>query len=446
MLGSSRRVTYIDNVGPAPGQTAARHLVMPAPAIEHPAITTRQAESLSAMLAAILPANRFYARKFGDVKQTGRLAELPFTTKAEIVADQEEHPPYGSNLTEPVDRYTRLHQTSGTSTGRPMRWLDTPRSWEWMLECWKHKFAFMRLADDERFFFPFSFGPFLGFWTGFEAAARAGYLCLPGGGMSTAARLRFLLEHQATVVCATPTYALHLAEAARQEGLDLAGSPVRVVIVAGEPGGGIPATRQAIEAAWGARVFDHYGMTEIGPVGIECHENPGGLHLVSEACIAEVIDPSTGESLPSDTPGELVLTNLGRWGSPLIRYRTGDLVRIDSRPCPCGRPDIRLIGGILGRTDDMVYLRGNNIYPAAIEGVIRRFPGVAEFRVTIDRSEALAGLRIEVEPHPAADGQQLAKQVARAIRDELMVRPEVTSVPPGTLPRFEMKAKRIVKS
>jgi len=408
-------------------------------------ITPRQADTLTAMLAAILPANRFYARKYAGVVAQGgkapRLGELPFTTKAEIVADQEAHPPYGSNLTEPVGHYTRLHQTSGTSTGRPLRWLDTPQSWEWMLECWRHKFAFMRLAADERFFFPFSFGPFLGFWTGFEAAARAGYLCLPGGGMSTAARLRFLLEHRATVVCATPTYALHLAEAARQEGLDIAGSSVRVLIVAGEPGGGIPATRRAIEAAWGARVFDHYGMTEIGPVGIECRENPGGLHLVSEACIAEVIDAQSGESLPPDTPGELVLTNLGRWGSPLIRYRTGDLVRIDPRPCPCGRPDIRLIGGILGRTDDMVYLRGNNLYPAAIEGVIRSFPGVAEFRVTIDRGGPLVALRIEIEDNPTGS---LTDRVARAIRDELMVRPEVTSVPAGTLPRFEMKAKRII--
>jgi phenylacetate-CoA ligase len=416
-------------------------------ATDFPAITPRQAERLAAMFSAILPVNRFYAKKLAGFKSPGgqapRLAELPFTTKAEIVADQEEHPPYGSNLTESVERYTRLHQTSGTSTGRPLRWLDTPRSWEWMLECWRHKFAFMRLAADERFFFPFSFGPFLGFWTGFEAAARAGYLCLPGGGMSTAARLRFLLEHQATVVCATPTYALHLAEAARQEGLDLAGSSVRVLIVAGEPGGGIPATRKAIETAWGARVFDHYGMTEIGPVGIECRENPGGLHLVSEACVAEVIDPQSGESLPPDLPGELVLTNLGRWGSPLIRYRTGDLVRIDPNPCPCGRPDIRLIGGILGRTDDMVYLRGNNLYPAAIEGVIRRFPEVVEFRVTIDRSEALAGLRIEIEPRADAPAS-VTERVARAIRDELMVRPEVTSVSPGTLPRFEMKAKRTI--
>src|SRR5262245_2295941 len=182
-------------------------------------------------------------------------------------------------------------------------------------------------------------------------------------------------------------------------------------------------------------------MTEIGPVGIECRENPGGLHLVSEACIAEVFDPQSGETLPADPPGELVLTNLGRWGSPLLRYRTGDLVRIDPNPCPCRRPDIRLIGGVLGRTDDMVYLRGNNLYPAAIEGVIRRFPGVAEFRVTIDRSEPLVALRIEIKYNPSGS---LTERVARAIRDELMIRPEVKSVPPGTLPRFEMKAKRIV--
>jgi phenylacetate-CoA ligase len=406
------------------------------------------ADRLAAMLAAVLPANRFYARKFAGVVRPGgplpALADLPFTTKAELAADQEAHPPYGSALTYPVDRYTRLHQTSGTTTGRPLRWLDTPESWEWMLGCWRHKFAFMRLGPGERFFFPFSFGPFLGFWTGFEAAARAGYLCLPGGGMSSAARVRFLAEHRATAVCATPTYALHLAEVARQEGVDLAGSAVGAIIVAGEPGGGIPATRRAIEAAWGARLIDHYGMTEVGPVGVECWENPGGIHLLTEACVAEVIDPQTERPVPPGAPGELVLTNLGRWGSPLIRYRTGDLVRVDPHPCPCGRPDVRLDGGVLGRTDDMIHLRGNNLYPAAIEAVVRRFAEVAEYRVTVDRSGPLPALRIEVEPHPPADGPALADRVARAVRDDLFVRPEVASVPPGTLPRFEMKAKRVI--
>src|SRR5262249_16838586 len=162
-------------------------------------------------------------------------------------------------LTYPLARYCRLHQTSGTS-GRPLRWLDTAESWDWLLDCWDAFYRIVGLWPDDRLFFAFSFGPFLGFWTAFEAAARRGPPCLPGGGMSSVARLRFLLDHEVSVVHCTPTYALRLAEVAREEGIDLAAAPVRMLIVAGEPGGSIPATRGQIEAAWGAHVFDHNGL------------------------------------------------------------------------------------------------------------------------------------------------------------------------------------------
>src|SRR5262249_54781908 len=216
---------------------------------------------------------------------------------------------------------------------------------------------------------------FLGFWTAFDAAADLGFFCMPSGGMSSSARLRFLLDNRATVIFCTPTYALRLAEVAAAEGIDLRQSEVRIIMVAGEPGGSIPATRQRIETTWGARVFDHYGMTEIGPLGIECEDNPAGLHLLESECIVEVIE-SDAPSSPTPPPrsggegrkmGELVITNLGRWGSPVLRYRTGDLVRIDPKPCPCGRQLVRLEGGILGRADDMIHLRGNNVYPSALE-------------------------------------------------------------------------------
>jgi phenylacetate-CoA ligase len=263
--------------------------------------------------------------------------------------------------------------------------------------------------------------------------------------MSSVARLRFLLEHQVTVLFCTPTYALRLAEVARQHGLDLPSSAVKAVIVAGEPGGGIPGTRGQIESGWGARVFDHSGMTEIGSLGIECPENPAGLHLLETECLAEVIDPATSEPLAPGSTGELVLTNLGRWGSPLLRYRTGDLVRVGPRPCPCGRTWIRLEGGILGRTDDMIYLRGNNLYPSALEAVIRRFPEVVEYRVHVEQAKSMPVLRIEVEPLPTASANGLAERISRMVRDELLFRAEVMTVPTGTLPRFEMKARRIVQ-
>jgi phenylacetate-CoA ligase len=415
--------------------------------LDRPALLQLQANRLRALLSTVLPDNAFYARKFAaaglppeQVQTPADLASLPFTTKAELLADQAEHPPYGSIHALPRDRYSRLHQTSGTS-GRPLRWLDTQESWSRLLGCWDVFFRIAELRPDDRLFFPFSFGPFLGFWTAFEAATRQGRLSLSGGGMSSGARLRFLLDNEATIVLCTPTYALHLAEVAESEGIDLAASSVRALIVAGEPGGSIAATRTRIEGAWGARLFDHCGMTETGPTGIECRNNPAGVHLLESEYVVEVLDPATGRPVPDGVIGELVLTNLHRPCSPLLRYRTGDLVRVDPRPCPCGRSFVRLEGGILGRTDDMIHLRGNNFHPSALEAVIRRFAEVAEYRVEVDQTGPLAELRVEVEP--LASHNDVAERVGRAIRDELLFRAEVVAVPQGSLPRFEMKSHRI---
>ena len=253
-----------------------------------------------------------------------------------------------------------------------------------------------------------------------------------------------LLEHRCSVLFATPTYALHLAEVAAKEGLDAAGTPVRAVVVAGEPGGNIPATRDRIEAAWGARVFDHYGMTEVGPVAVEAADRPREMYLLEREYLAEVVRPDTGMPVAAGEVGELVLTNLGRLGSPVIRYRTGDLVRLAASPDPSGRSWRRLEGGILGRADDMIHVRGNNLYPSAIEAIVRRFPEVAEYRLYVDQSNPLADLRLEVEP-ARGDGRLLAENIARAVRDELLFRVEVIPAPPGTLPRYELKARRIVR-
>jgi phenylacetate-CoA ligase len=392
---------------------------------------------LAELLRTILPSHRFYARKFAGLPLDD-WTQLPFTTKDELLTDQAANPPYGDLLTYPLERYTRLHQTSG-SRGVPLRWLDTPESWERMLGSWRTIFDMIGVTPADRLFFAFSFGPFLGFWTAFEAANSIGCLCLPAGGLSSGARLRMLLDNRATVLLCTPTYALHLAQAAQEQGIRLEG--VRSIIVAGEPGGSIPTTRARIEGAWNARVFDHSGMTEIGPYAIECPSNAGGLHILEEDYVAEVIDQA-GATVDGGDVGELVLTNLGRVGSPLLRYRTGDLVRIDPRPCPCGSKWMRLAGGILGRTDDMIVVRGNNLYLGALENVLRRFSEVVEYRATIDRRPALAEMRIEVEPAAGA-GADLLGRIAAAIRDELMFRAEVTQAAPGSLPRFEMKAQRI---
>jgi phenylacetate-CoA ligase len=414
-------------------------------------LATVQANRLSVLLREVLPHNRFYAAKFAAAGLDPTTLDpvrvwpaVPFTTKTELLDDQERHPPYGSFHTYPLAHYRRLHQTSGTTSGRPLRFLDTAESWEWMLDNWLALFRIAGVRADDRLFFPFSFGPFIGFWTAFEAAQRLRCLCLSGGGMSSAARLGFLLDNAATVVMCTPTYALRLAEVARAEGIDLTGSPVRALVVAGEPGGSVPGTRGRIEAEWGARVFDHGGMTECGPVSIECVAAPGGLHLLETECVAEVLDPG-GRSVADGTPGELVLTTLGRHGSPIVRYRTGDLVCVDPRPCPCGRALRRLDGGIRGRVDDMITIRGNNVHPAALEGVLHRMGDLAEYRIEVDETGTLPVLRIDVEPAEAGAAHVVAARVERVVRDTFLFRAEVRVVPAGTLPRFEMKARRLVR-
>jgi len=399
------------------------------------------------LLREVLVTNTFYRRKLAGLffdAANDPLCRLPLTTRAEIQQDQLEHPPYGTNLTYPLARYVRLHQTSG-STATPLRWLDTADSWAWFKTCWKALYRAAGLKREDRLVFPFSFGPFIGFWGGFEAAAELGNLVLAAGGMTTSARLRYLLENEATVVCCTPTYALRLAEVAEAEGLRLAESLVRALIVAGEPGGNIPAVRSRIESSWGARVFDHSGMTEMGAYGFECAEAPGGMHVLETEFIAEVIDPVTTAPLADGQEGELVLTNLGRWGSPLIRYRTGDEVRLIRNRCACGRWFARLENGILGRVDDMLVIRGNNVFPSAVEGVIREFREVREFNFVIDRARSLAELEIRVEPITGVEAADLAERIEDRVRDRLHFRPRVTIVPRGALPRFEMKARRVVR-
>jgi phenylacetate-CoA ligase len=443
----------------APIATPASPALTPDEPLDAAALSRLQRAKLAAMLHEILPRNAFYQRKFAGVDfepHRDPLHKLPLTTRAELEQAQLEQPPYGTNLTYPLEHYCRYHQTSG-SGGRPLRWLDTAAGWAWVRTCWERIFRAGGATSADRAVFAFSFGPFLGFWAAFDAAHSLGMLALPAGGLSTTARLRMILDNAATIVCCTPTYALHMAEVAAQERIELAGSAVRRIFVAGEPGGSIPAVRSRIESAWGARVYDHSGMTEMGPVAFECDPSPGGLHVNEPEYIAEVIDPDTlqprAEASASDggATGELVLTNLGRWGSPLIRYRTGDQVRLvrAKRPCACGRWFARLEGGILGRIDDMFIVRGNNVFPTAVEAVIRRFPEVAEFRLTVTEGGGLTQVRLEIEPGPgpgpSADGATLANRVAGAVQQSLSFRADVVTVPPGTLPRFELKAKRFVR-
>ena len=373
---------------------------------------------------------------------------MPFTFKAELVEDQTAHPPYGTNLTFPLQQYTRFSQTSAT-TCTPLRWLDTAESWEWMLDNWRSVYQVCDVGPADRILFAFSFGPFLGFWTAFESAARLGCLCFSGGGLRSEARLQTIIDNEVNVLCSTPTYAIRLAEVAAERRIELERTKVKTIVTAGEPGGSIPSTRSRIQGLWnGARVVDHHGMTEVGPVSFECPERHGVLHVMESAYIAEVIDPDSGQAVEAGKIGELVLTTLGRTGSPLLRYRTGDMVQIASKTlCTCGRPDLALEGGILGRTDDMVIVRGVNLFPSVFEDVVRAVNGVAEYRVEIRNESALSEVKVQVEPLPGFSAEEtLAGELEAKLRTAFALRIPVSIVPRGTLPRFEMKAKRWIRS
>lgn len=397
------------------------------------------------MLAPVLRTNAFYQQKLteagvthpNDVQTLADYQQLPFTTKEELSTDQVSHPPYGTNLTFPLAQYTCLHRTSGT-IGSPLRWLDTAESWDWWGKCWGEIYRAAGVTSADRFMIAFSFGPFIGFWSAYHGAQQLGALTIPNGGMTSAQRIRAILSNDVTVLVCTPTYALRLAEVAEQAGIALSReSQVRVTIHAGEPGASLPATKQRIETRWGARAYDHAGATEVGAWGVMC-KSQAGVHLNENEFICEVFDPETGNPAPA---GELVITNLGRIGMPVIRYRTGDYVKLKSTRCECGSENRVLNGGVIGRLDNALIIRGLNIYPATLENIILKFPDVREFAGRVYGTETLDELEIQIEstnPHPTAT----TTAVAAAIRDDLGLRAEVKAVPLETLPRYELKSNR----
>lgn len=402
-------------------------------------------ESLRRVLGVALGSNPFQQAKlspvFPEPEKVASLEEFvalcPFTTKDELARDHLAHPPYGSNLSHPLHCYSRFHQTSGTK-GAPMAWPDVPEDWDWMLGNWDQVLEAGGVKPGDRCYFAFSFGPFLGFWTAFEAAAKRGCLCLPGGGLSSEQRLRAILDHGVEHLFCTPTYALRLAEVASECGMNLGAAAVRKLILAGEPGGSSSALRLRLREAWGgAEPFDHYGMTEVGPVAYERPGGGGGLRVILDSYLAEVVCPETSEPVTGEEEGELVLTTLGRAGCPLFRYRTGDIVKSRWGEDDAGQPTLDLLGGILGRADDMVVVRGVNLYPASVDAVVCRFDDVAEYQVTVDETAAMTELKLRAEAP-----EEVAAALEKALTETFSLRIPVQAVEPDSLPRFEMKARR----
>lgn len=413
--------------------------------IDRVRLRSNQWRKLRSIVLNLATTDSFYGTKIREwelkVSRLNRIedfiAQVPFTTKADIQADRAAHPPFGTNLTRAIHQYTRFCQTSGTSTGEPMAWVDTPESWEAMLKCWQRVFEAAGLVKGrDRIFFAFSFGPFLGFWTAYEAAAKD-FLVIPAGGLSSQARLEAMARYGATVLCCTPTYALRLGELiGESSGVERMSLRINKIIVAGETGGSVPEVRKRLEKLWDARVFDHHGMTEVGPVSYESEDMPRCLIVMEEAYLAEIVDPKTGEEVPDGECGELILTTLDRTACPLLRYRTGDWVK---KKLHRGR--LVLEGGIMSRVDDMVVVRGVNVYPSAIEAVVREFPEVIEFMVEQRKVDAMDEIELLVE----MDGnvaKPLLKRIEAKLRDTFSLRIPVKLAEPQSLPQHEFKAKR----
>ena len=397
-----------------------------------------QLARLNELFEEILPANPFQRARLGEGRVSDSASayrDLPLLTKDELMADAAAHPPFGSNLTYPLEKYTRYHQTSGT-TGPPLRVLDTVETWDWWGRCWLEVFRAAGVTSADRVFFAFSFAPVIGYWAAHHGVSMLGAMTIPGGGADSVRRLKLIFDTGATVLLCTPSYALHLAEVAKKEGISSADSPIRIAIHAGEPGASIPGTRQQIAEAWGARVFDHAGASEIGAWGIG-DPRGRGIYVNEAEFIAEVLDPDTLEPVPEGAIGELIITNLGRGASPVIRYRTGDLARPRRVRAEDGSARLLLEGGVLGRRDDMIVVRGVNIYPTALENIIRSVAGSAEFRIVATKLEEMDQVAIEIE-----GSREVSAQVKREISDQIGIRVDVTAVEEDSLPRWEAKAKR----
>ena len=399
----------------------------------------------------------WYRRRFtsdafdpGQLNSLDDLRRIPILTRDDWMTSQEAKPPYGEIPVLGGEEAIRVHTTSGTTGRGPLRALDSRKDWAWIAEMWCYGIWGCGIRPLDTAYIAFGYGSFIGFWGLHYAMEKVGVLNVPGGAQTTESRVLQIVDFGATVVAATPTYALRLAQEAARLDIDLHGSAVSRLILSGEPAGSIPQTKALIEELWGAKAFDTAGMTEIGTIMVfECAHQPGGTHIIEDHVIEEVLDPVTLEPVGVGERGERVVSSFGRGTIPLLRYRTGDLVcRVPASACSCGRGFDIYEGGILGRVDDMKVIRGTNVYPRAIEAIVREYPEVDEFQTVISHEEIRdeITLRVEMKPDwPAESWGQLCDSLHRRLghaHEGLNFRIERAG--PGALPRFELKAKRMI--
>jgi len=396
---------------------------------------------------------RFEAAGFhpDQIKSLDDLRRLPMMTRDEWVASQTKKPLWGDLIAATPRNAIRYHLTSGSTGRQPLRALDSTRDWEWISEMWCYGAWGFGVRPDDVVYFAFGYGSFIGFWGAHYGCEKIGALVVPGGAQTTERRIEQIVELGVTTIFSTPTYALRLWQEAVAMGVDPAASKVDKVIVSGEPAGSIPAMKRQLERGWGAKCGDTAGMTEIGTIfAFECAEQPGGTHIIEDHMYEEVINPASGEPVKYGELGERVVTSFGRGLMPLIRYRSGDIVmRVPHSNCRCGRTTDIYEGGIRGRFDDMKLIRGTNVYPRAVESIVREHDSIDEFQIYVwhDENNIRDEITVRLELKPANQigwpelSERLRKDLAGAHEG---LRFNLELMPAGSLPRYELKARRLV--
>ena len=419
--------------------------------LPRPALEALQLKRLQQVLQRVYRNVPFYEESFDnagispdDIKSLADLRRLPFTTKQ----DMRDSYPYGL-FAAPMEEIVRIHASSGT-TGKPTVVGYTSRDISNWSDLMARSFVAAGAHRGDIIHNAYGYGLFTGGLGAHYGAERLGASVIPISGGNTKRQIMIMQDFGSTVLTCTPSYSLFMAEEARTEGIDFKNLKLRVGIFGAEPWS--EAMRKEIEAKLNLDAIDIYGLSEImGPgVAIECIEAKSGLHIWEDHFIPEIIDPESGEVLPEGTQGELVITTITKEGIPLIRYRTRDITSLTYAPCICGRTHARL-SRMSGRSDDMLIIRGVNVFPSQIESILVRVEGVEpHYLLIVDREENLDTLEVQVEVGEELFSdeikvlQSLAKRIEKEIKENLGVTSRVKLVEPKTIQRSEGKAKRVI--
>ena len=396
----------------------------------------------------------FYRKKFdnaglkpSDIRSLDDLKrKVPITDKSEIIELQQQRPPYGDTLALPMDFVAHHCETSGT-TGLPLAIPYSTYDSVRYGESWVYGFWGLGIRPSDTLYFAFGWGNFAGFWSAYWGARRLGCRVISGGGLDTKGHIEAILRMKPTVLISTPTFALRIAAVAAEMGVNLSKSSIKFTYHAGEPGPtALPGMREQIEKAWGAKAGELLGIAEVDAMAPGCPLGDG-VHVNEMNLYSWSMDPTSQDEVPDGEIGENIVTGYGNTAQPLLNYRTHDLVRRRSS-CACGRTWSKLEGAVLGRTDFMVTVRGTNVYQTAVENILNKVEGISmHYELVLTHEEGNDAMTVRFEPEASIDPdnwQQLASDAGDRIHKALHVRLKVVPVAPKSLPRFELKTKRII--